>query len=149
MEVFIEAEAGSRQKGMYDEETLERHGIRRALYPYPYPYGFVLGTRTRDGDRVDCYVITKSKLAEGTTARCDPIGLLEFTEDGEVDHKVLASPCGETPQVDERLRRELEHFITGIFSAYPEMEVQVGRLLPKEAAIRHIEASATSTFGDE
>jgi len=55
--VFVEAAAGSRIKGIYDECSLERQGERRALKPYPHAYGFVLGTRTEDGDGVDCYLI--------------------------------------------------------------------------------------------
>jgi hypothetical protein len=54
IEVFVEIEAGSRDKRLYDEETLQYKETRRVLQPYPFPYGFVLGTRSEDGEYVDC-----------------------------------------------------------------------------------------------
>jgi hypothetical protein len=83
MRVFIEAEAGSFEKGRYDESTL--------------------GQRTGDGD-----------------------------------HKVIASLPGRAVRTDDSLRKTLCDFILGVFTAYPEVKVEVGDLLPREAAIAHI-----------
>lgn len=139
IEVLIEATAGSREKRSYDEQTLEYKGSGETLLPYPYPYGFILNTRTDEGDGVDCYILTRSSLDGGSRVSCEPIGLLEFFEEDEKDHKVLALLPGETASLDERLRSELEGFIYGIFKRFPEMRVRVGALRPKEEAERFID----------
>lgn len=139
IEVLIEATAGSREKRSYDERTLEFRGSGETLLPYPYPYGFILNTRTDEGDGVDCYILTRRPLEGGGTIACEPAGLLEFFEEDELDHKVLAVLPGERASLDEELRTELESFIYGIFKQFPEMQVRVGALLPRDQAVRFIE----------
>ena len=68
---------------------------------YPFPYGFVVGTKAGDGDAADCFVLTARNLVSGTATDCEPVGLLEQIEDGEVDHKVLAVLPGETFELDQ------------------------------------------------
>lgn len=151
--VFIEAEAGSRDKGMYDETTLEKQGVRTALRPYPYPYGFILDTRTDEGDGLDCYIIADGDFAEAKVVECEVIGLLEFFEEDEIDHKVLSVPASQAaaesyelqPAARESLRDELDGFITAIFKKYPEMTVRVGEILPRKAALDLIEECAVGS----
>lgn len=140
MRVCIEVEAGSCERHRYDERTLEYLGMRRASRPYPYPYGFILGTRTADGDGVDCYLITQKRLTPGAVVECDVIDLLEQDEDGEVDHKVLAAESGQKVEATEGLRQELQDFIYALFARFPDMRVRVGRLLPRDAALQYIQA---------
>lgn len=68
----------------------------------------------------------------------DPVGLLEMIEDGEIDHKVLAAPPGQNVELDHELHDLLREFIYNIFAQFPGAVVEVGRLLPKQAAIDHI-----------
>jgi inorganic pyrophosphatase len=140
IQVCIETEAGSCAKNRYDEKTLEYRGTRRSSRPYPYPYGFILGTKAADGDSVDCYLITPERLAAGTIVECEPIGLLEQNENGEIDHKVLAALPGQDVEVSPTLLAELRAFIYAVFAQVPDARVQVGRLLPREAALQHIQA---------
>ena len=65
IKVFMEAEAGAFEKGLYNEKTLEYKGTRRVILPYPFPYGFITGTTTENGDSVDCYIITNESLTAG------------------------------------------------------------------------------------
>ena len=139
MKVFIEVNTGSKKKGFYDEKSFELKEYREVLLPYPYPYGFIVDTEGEDGDAVDCYVITDKPLDPGTTVECEPQGILEFFEGPDTDYKVLATLPGENIEMNEKLRAELEAFISGIFKAYPEVHVKVGRILPKERAIGYIE----------
>lgn len=53
MKVFIENEAGSDQKNIYDEKALEYKRSHTISRKYPYPYGFILKTTSGDGDNVD------------------------------------------------------------------------------------------------
>jgi inorganic pyrophosphatase len=86
----IQVAGGSCEKKLYNERTLECRETRRTARPYPYPYGFIIGTSAADGGCVDCYLITQDRLKAGTIVACEPVGLLEQDEGGEVDHKVLA-----------------------------------------------------------
>jgi inorganic pyrophosphatase len=137
--VFIQVEAGSSEKRFYDERTLEYKETRRGSRPYPFPYGFVLGTRAADGDSVDCYLIGHTSPQAGTIVECEPVGLLEQRENAEIDYKVLAAMPGQAVVASQELLQELGTFIYDIFAQYPDIHVTVGRILPGEAALRHIQ----------
>lgn len=139
--VFIEAEAGSRDKGLYDESTLERKGTRRALVPYPYPYGFIRGTPGGDdGECLDCFIITHRRLFAGREYRVQPFGILEMYENEEQDWKVLARlpdeaiPATTPGPYADALREVLSAFINKIFTAYPDVRIELGSILPADVA---------------
>jgi inorganic pyrophosphatase len=134
MRVFIENEAGSRRKNIYDERTLAHLRSVEVSAAYPFPYGFVLGTVSGDGDAVDCFVLTETALASGTTIECEPVGLIEQIEDGEVDHKVLAVPRGSETRVDAAAVAAIKTFIAGVFAHVPGKRMDIGRLLDRSAA---------------
>jgi inorganic pyrophosphatase len=140
LRIFIENEAGSRRKNIYDERTLTYQHTVEVSRPYPFPYGFVIGTRSGDGDCVDCFVLTTATLSSGTIVECDPIGLLEQVEDGEVDHKVLAVLIGERMALDDVVAASLKHFITEAFAHVPGKRMEIGRLLPRPAAEAYVHA---------
>jgi inorganic pyrophosphatase len=134
IQVFIEAEAGSPDKNIYNEHTYEHLGVKRACRAFPYPYGFIPGTVTDDDEAVDCYIITEKPLKAGRLIDCVPVGLLEFFEGDELDHKVIAALAGENVETGDMLRLELSEFIYEIFTRYPEITVRVGEILSKQAA---------------
>jgi inorganic pyrophosphatase len=138
MQVFIENQRGSRRKNIYDERTLQHLRTVAVSAGYPYPYGFVIGTVSGDGDAVDCFVLTSEPLSAGTTLECDPIGLLEQIEDGEIDHKVLAVPSGAAAAIDDGVIAALKEFISGVFSHVPDKRMEIGRLLDRNAAESHL-----------
>jgi len=140
IKVCVEVQAGSRERHKFDERTLEHKEVRQAAEPYPYSYGFILGTNSADGDCVDCYIISYQPLKPGMVVECESIGLLEQNEGGEIDHKILAALPGEEVTLNDELLAELQRFIQTLFSRYPELHIRVGPILPREAAIRYIEA---------
>jgi inorganic pyrophosphatase len=139
--VLIQAEAGRCDQKIYNERTLQHLHTRHRPRPYPYPYGFVLETHAPDGDCVDCYLITHEPVRGGTIVECEPVGLLWQDENGEADHKVLAAIPGQQIELGQELLEELQEFITAMFAADPGACVRVGPILPREAALRHLEAS--------
>ncbi len=139
IKVLIQVEAGSCEKRLYNEQTLEYRETRLASRPYPYPYGFVVGTRAADGDSVDCYLITREALEAGTIVECESVGLLVQYEDEEIDHKVLAALPGREIELGEELLSELQSFIYAVFTQFPEVRISVGPILPREAALKHIQ----------
>lgn len=138
IEVLIQAEAGSVEKTRYDERTLEPIAAGTVSRPYPYSYGFVLDTTASDGDNADCYVFGDDKLQSGSVVSCEVVGLLEQTESGEPDHKVLAVVAGQSTVVPARALEVLQDFIYGIFSEYPDTTVRVGSIRPRDAALKYI-----------
>ena len=139
IKVLIQVEAGSCDRNLYDEKTLEYKETRRISLPFPYPYGFIPGTRAADGDCVDCYIITDHKLKAGSIVECDPVGLLEQDEDGAVDHKVLAVLPDHNVELGERLLEELRDFIYDLIAPFPDVHIRIGRILPREVALHHIQ----------
>lgn len=149
--VFIEAEAGSRVRGVYDELSFARLRERRTLAPYPYAYGFIPDTQGGpENECLDCYLITRRSLTAGRPYEASVFGLLEFYEGDELDHKLLASPVGAAAPTAAELaamRDELDVFITAIFRAYPDVSIRVGELRPASEAVRLLAARLSGAYG--
>jgi inorganic pyrophosphatase len=139
IKVFIETEAGSREKNRYDNLTLRLNESFEVPLPYPYAYGFALGTKSGDGGGIDCFVLGAEGVKTGTVIECEVIGLLEMLEGDEVDHKLItrfaygsgsASGGGLDPAVVETIKA----FILVLFKKFPEVKIEFGELLGREAA---------------
>jgi len=139
IKVLIQVAAGSCDRKVYNESTLEYLETQRGSRPYLYPYGFIVGTSAADGDCVDCYILSSDKLTAGSIVECEPVGLLLQDESGEIDYKVLAALPGQDVEIGSELLKRLQEFILDIFSEYPEMVVRVGPILSREAALHHLE----------
>jgi inorganic pyrophosphatase len=138
VKVFIENEAGSLVKHLHDEKALQLKGTTRVSRAYPWPYGFVLDTTAEDGDNVDCFILTSRPLRTGEIAECDPIGLMEQVEDGEIDHKILAVLGGERPELDRSKRQVLVDFARHVFDHLPGKRIKVGEFRDADAAVRFL-----------
>jgi inorganic pyrophosphatase len=143
IQMMIQVARGSCDQKRFNERTLEYLKVRRVSRPYPYPYGFVIGTSAADGDCVDCYLITSDEVTPGTIVECEPVGLLLQDENGEIDHKILAVLPGQDVALGPGLLRELQEFIYAIFAKNPDMQVRVGPILPREAALNHLRNSGS------
>jgi len=149
MKIFIENEAGSDQKNLYHEKTLEYRKTVTVSREYPYPYGFMLNTTSGDGDNVDVFVITDKKLKQGQIVECEPVGLMEQLEKSwaeskreieETDHNVLAVPKGEEQNiVDEEVKARLTAFVLHVFDHVRKNKTRVGDFLDKKTALQYIE----------
>jgi len=135
--VFVQNEAGSIQKNQHDEKTLQYLHSESIAHAYPYPYGFVIGTDSRDGGNVDCYVITNRTLKTGQIVECDPIGLMEQFEDGVDDHNILARMLDEPVVLNEVMEAALTEHVLACFRD-ASVGIAVGRFLGREAALAHI-----------
>lgn len=150
MKVFIENEAGSDQKNLYNEKTLEYKKTVPVSRAYPYPYGFILDTSSGDGDNLDCFIITDKALKSGQIIECEPIGLMEQLEKSwdetkgdveEVDHNILAVLPGDNPNVvSDELKTRLTDFVLHVFDHIRPNKNRVGNFLNKQEALEHIES---------
>ncbi len=138
IKVFIENEAGSDQKNLYNEKTLEYKKTIKVSRSYPFPYGFILGTTSGDGDNLDCFIITKQKLKTGQIVECEPIGIMEQSEDGKEDNNILAKLLEEGAIIDEETKNTLIEFVSHVFDHRVGKTVKTGRFLGKEEAVEHL-----------
>jgi inorganic pyrophosphatase len=149
MKVFIENEAGSDQKNLYNEKTLKFRKAVAVSRKYPYPYGFILDTTSGDGDNVDVFIITDKALKTGEIVECEPVSLMEQMEKSwdefrrdieEVDHNVLAVLSGEDKDVvNDDLKARLTDFVEHVFDHVRPNKNRVGEFLSKEEAIKYVE----------
>ncbi len=145
MKVFIENEAGSDKKNLYDEKVLEYKKTVTVSRKYPYPYGFILDTTSGDGDNLDVFVITDKKLKMGQIVECDPVGLMEQIETTlnqnnteEEDHNVLAVFPDENIKIDDIVEKKLRDFVLHVFDHLPNKKVSVKDFLSKDVALKYI-----------
>lgn len=111
--------------------------MERVSRPYPFPYGFVLNTTAEDGDNVDCFVLTQSKLPTGTIVDCEPVGLMEQVEDGQIDHKILAVIEDEEFS-SSTIQQDLSEFAAHVFEHLPGKTMKIGEFKNKEFALKYL-----------
>ena len=138
MKVFIENEAGSRIKHEHDEKTLELKGTTIVSRSFPWPYGFVLNTTGEDGDNVDCFVLTERLLRTGEIVECEPVGLIEQIEDGEVDHKIFACLGNEPAILDRETQKKFADFALHVFEHIPGKTMKIGACCDTQTAVEYI-----------
>jgi len=138
MKVFVQNEAGSNKKNIHNEKTLEYIRTETVTGVYPYPYGFILHTTSGDGDNLDCFIITEKTLKTGQIVDCEPLGIMEQTEDDDVDNNILAVLSGEKAVIDDDLKYRLTEFAMHAFDHIEGKKMSVGRFLGKEEARKHI-----------
>ncbi len=112
----------------YDKE-LHVFRLDRNLYSpvhYPGDYGFIPSTLGDDGDPLDVLVLVDAGSFPGCVMEVRPIGVLEMTDQGKGDEKVLCVGEGnpryndvhEYSQIYPHMLKEITHF----FSIYKDLE---------------------------
>ncbi|PIR85131.1 inorganic pyrophosphatase [Candidatus Kaiserbacteria bacterium CG10_big_fil_rev_8_21_14_0_10_45_20] len=92
----IEISKGSMLKIEWNREkhTFELDRVEPEIFAKPSNYGFIPGTLDEDGDELDTLVIAPEALPTGlviVSARI--LGVLNFEDDGEMDHKIICVPA--------------------------------------------------------
>lgn len=141
MEVFIENEGGSTDKNCFDEQTMEYIKTVTIARPYPYPYGFFPGTKSGDGDNLDCFVVTNRDLKSRERVVVEPVGMMEQIEGGQEDHKILAVFPDEGIEITPAIQASIADFVTHAFDHLRGKEIKIGNFYGKEKAEQLIEAS--------
>ena len=95
---------------------------------YPCNYGYIPDTLGEDNDPLDVLVVSPYPIAPGASIHVRVVGMLAMTDDGGVDHKLLAVPVPKlTPLYNDvesytdmpaTLLAEIEHF----FKHYKDLE---------------------------
>lgn len=144
MKVFVEQTCEPNKKNVFDKKTGHYNKTVDFHLTYPYPYGYILDTLASDGDELDCYIITDQKLEHSSIIECEPIGMVEYFEEGKEDHKIFMEPAGEKGEVTDEVRRKLLEFDARYFEGQPHKNTQVGDFLSKKDALVEIEKSRQS-----
>ena len=141
---------GSRSKYELDKPT----GILRldrVLYTstvYPASYGFIPRTLADDGDPLDVLVLCSEPILPATIVQCYPIGVINMSDEGEEDSKIIAIPFKEPTyncytdieQLPKHIFEEMRHF----FKVYKQLEhkhTAVSSIMGRADAIEIIEKS--------
>lgn len=90
----IEISKGSMMKIEWDrhEQFFVLDRVEPGIFAKPCNYGFIPGTLDEDGDELDTLVITSEPIPMGVVVKARVIGVLNFVDDGEMDHKVICVP---------------------------------------------------------
>ncbi|HYH35986.1 MAG TPA: inorganic diphosphatase [Candidatus Saccharimonadales bacterium] len=94
--------------------------VEPAIYAKPVNYGFIPRTLDEDGDELDTLVVCGEPIPTGVWLEARIIGVMNFEDDGEMDHKVVVVPADDRDTGDsikslddlgERWKQQVtEHF---------------------------------------
>ncbi len=154
---FIEIPKGGRNKYELNQETGHIELDRRLFgaVSYPVEYGFVMGTRTEEGEELDAIVAVSEPTFPGCVVPIDVIGMLDMYDGDEPNHKILGVPLSdpawsdleEIDQLPGDLAQEIKHF----FEVYTDLEGKEWRIegwASKERAVAECD-SARERFREQ
>lgn len=121
MDAIIEIPRGPATKYAYREDldALCRDETDRSTLPFPADYGFVPYARSEDGDLLDVFVLGINQASPGTVVSVRPIGILDMTDDGGHDQKIIGiaedaealASVTDVRDVDDETREEIKRFL--------------------------------------
>jgi len=119
----VEISEGSRLKVEWDRERaafmLDR--VEPAIFAKPCNYGFIPQTLDDDGDELDTLIVCSEPIPMGVWLEAKIVGVLNFVDDGEADHKVVVVPADDRDTGDsinsledlgDRWKQKIEHHFT-------------------------------------
>lgn len=119
----VEISEGSILKVEYNREkkTFELDRIEPAIFAKPSNYGFIPGTLDDDGDELDTLIVSPVPIPVGIVMSARIIGVLNFEDDGEMDHKIICVPADDRDSdnkikslddLGERWKQKIEYHFT-------------------------------------
>ncbi|HEX8763233.1 MAG TPA: inorganic diphosphatase [Candidatus Saccharimonadales bacterium] len=94
LNTVIEISKGSMLKIEWDRKRaafmLDR--VEPGIFAKPCNYGFIPQTLDEDGDELDTLVVTEEPIPTGVWLEARIIGVLNFVDGGEADHKIVVVP---------------------------------------------------------
>jgi inorganic pyrophosphatase len=92
--------------------------VEPSIFAKPANYGFIPQTLDDDGDELDTLVITNDPIPTGVYVKARVIGVLNFEDDGEMDHKIICVPADDRntgdqiqsmDQIHDQWKQKIEH----------------------------------------
>lgn len=144
-EALIEIPKGCKAKYELDKETgLVK--LDRVLYTstvYPANYGFIPRTFADDGDPLDVLVLCNEVIFPMTLVTCYPIGVINMTDGGKLDEKIIAIPVkdptynsfNDIRDLPKHIFDEMMHFFE-VYKTLENKQTAVDEIAPRETAVR-------------
>jgi|SRR3989338_203638 len=117
---IVEIPRGSHNKYEIDKDSglIKLDRVNYSAATYPCDYGFAPQTLWEDGDALDVIVLTTNAIPPGILVAVRPVGLMQMTDDGESDDKIIAVPkedirfddVKDIEDVNKHTLKELQHF---------------------------------------
>jgi len=101
-----------------DLACFELDRVEPSIFPKPCNYGFIPQTLDEDGDELDSLIITNDPLPTGIFLKANVIGVMNFEDDGEMDHKIIVVPVDDRntgdaiktfDDIHDRWKQKIEH----------------------------------------
>ena len=121
--IVVEISKGSMLKIEWDRKRaafmLDR--VEPGIFAKPCNYGFIPQTLDEDGDELDILLITDEPVPTGVWMEATIIGIMNFIDDGEADHKIVVVPADDRhtgnrikslEDLGERWIQQVEHHFT-------------------------------------
>ena len=101
--------------------------VEPAIYAKPVNYGFIPQTLDEDGDELDTLVVCAEPIPTGVWLEAKIIGIMNFEDDGEADHKVVVVPAddrntGDSVNSLDDLGERWKQQITEHFTHYKDLK---------------------------
>ena len=125
----VEIPKGSILKVEWDRQRaafmLDR--VEPSIYAKPVNYGFIPQTKDEDGDELDTLVVCSEPIPTGVWLEARIVGVLNFEDDGEADHKIVVVPADDRDTGDSihtlaDLGERWQQQITEHFSHYKDLK---------------------------
>lgn len=101
--------------------TFELDRVEPSIFAKPTNYGFIPQTLDEDGDELDTLLITNDPVPTGVVVAAKILGVLNFEDDGEMDHKIICVPADDRntdnalssiDDLHDRFKQKIEHHFT-------------------------------------
>ena len=101
--------------------------VEPEIFAKPCNYGFIPQTLDEDGDELDVLLVCGSAIPTGVVVRARIIGIMNFEDDSEMDHKVVVVPeddraTGNSIQTLEDLPKQWINQLTHHFTHYKDLK---------------------------
>lgn len=112
----------NRKKALFQLDRVEP-----GIFAKPCNYGFIPQTLDEDGDELDVLLICDEPISTGIVVESRIIGIMNFEDDGEMDHKVVVVPADNRHTGDaiksledlpDQIIKQIEHH----FSHYKDLK---------------------------
>lgn len=101
--------------------------VEPSIFAKPVNYGFIPQTLDEDGDELDTLILTNDPIPTGVYLKARVIGVMNFEDDGEMDHKIVCVPADDRNTGDELkslddLHKQWKHKIEHHFNHYKDLK---------------------------
>ena len=121
--VINEIPKGSNLKVEWNRKlaVFELDRVEPSIFAKPCNYGFIPQTLDEDGDELDVLLLIDAPVPTGIKVTARIVGIMNFEDDGEMDHKVICvaddnrdtgAVINDIEDVSDLVKKQLEHHFT-------------------------------------